>query len=84
MKRVAKSPIYLDNLAALTLKVYAEQAKTAAENRTRARKELFRLEDVSGVALKRAEIRFWELEERQALAKMQQLIECNVPNLHNE
>lgn len=72
---------YIDNLDALALRMFADQAKAAFERRNKAYTELRRLEETSGVADKRAQVHRYELEERQALAKMQQLINAHVPPL---
>ena len=65
----------------MLLRTYSEEAEIASRNRSRAYKELVRLEEVSGVTLKRAEVQHYELEERQALGKILKLINGNVPPL---
>lgn len=54
---------FLDNFAAVTLKIYADKAKEAHENWLRATTELSRLEEISGVAEKRREVNRYHLDE---------------------
>ena len=75
---------FLDNFAAVTLKIYADKAKEAHENWLRATTELSRLEEISGVAAKRQEVNRYHLDERSAFLAMQRIIAREVPDVSKD
>ena len=75
---------FLDNFAAVTLKIYADKAKEAHENWLRATTELSRLEEISGVAAKRQEAYRYHLDERSAFLAMQRIIAREVPDFSKD
>ena len=75
---------FLDNFAAVTLKIYADKAKEAHQNWLRATTELSRLEEISGVAAKRQEAYRYHLDERSAFLAMQRIIAREVPDFSKD
>ena len=75
---------FLDNFAAVALRIYADKAQEAFRNWQRATTELRQLEESSGVAAKRREVNQYRLDERSAFLAMQRIIAREVPNFKDD